>query len=108
MNIAPRAVDIFDPEKHRNVPSFHPLEHERWAQLIEWGLTDAVEEWIEDGDYTFWDYRAGCFERDLGMRIDHFLVTPSILSRVQGAYIHREQRGAERASDHAPVELVLG
>ncbi|MCP4810304.1 MAG: exodeoxyribonuclease III [Proteobacteria bacterium] len=108
LNIAPRAVDIFDPEQFRNVPSFHPFEHERWARLLEWGLVDAAVEWFEDGEYTFWDYRGGSFERNLGMRIDHFLVTPPVLARVQGAHIHRDQRGKERASDHAPVELILG
>lgn len=108
LNIAPRAVDIFDPDKHRNVPSFHPLEHERWNKLLDWGLQDAAVEWFEDGDYTFWDYRAACFERNRGMRIDHFLVTAPVMARVQGASIHREQRAKERASDHAPVELILG
>jgi len=108
LNIAPRSCDIFDPFEFANVPSFHPLEHERWEKLLAWGLRDATEEWVEEGAFTFWDYRQRAFELNNGMRIDHFLVTDPVMARVQGARIHVEQRRKERASDHAPVELVLG
>lgn len=108
LNIAPRTCDVFDPFEFVNVPSFHPEEHKRWQQLLDWGLLDATEDWIEEGAFTFWDYRQRAFDLNNGMRIDHFLVTKPVMDRVQGARIHVEERRRERASDHAPVELVLG
>jgi exodeoxyribonuclease-3 len=108
LNIAPRACDLFDPVGWRNTPSFHPLEHQRWQRLLDLGLLDATEDWLPEGTFTFWDYRARSFDRQLGLRIDHFLVTPSVMARVQGATVHTAVRGEEKASDHAPVRLDLG
>ncbi len=108
LNIAPRACDLFDPIGWRGTPSFHPLEHQRWQRMLDLGLQDAAEEWLPEGTYTFWDYRSRSFERQLGLRIDHFLVTPSVMARTQGAVVHRSVRAEEKASDHAPVQLDLG
>ena len=108
LNIAPRPCDIFDPEGWAGKPSFHPLEHQRWQRMLDLGLEDAAVDWLEDGTHTFWDYRARSFERELGMRIDHFLVTPGVMARVQGAGVYKDERAKDRASDHAPVQLDLG
>ncbi|HJN74661.1 MAG TPA: exodeoxyribonuclease III [Myxococcota bacterium] len=108
LNVAPRSCDVFDPFEWANVPTFHPEEHARWQRLLDWGLHDATEDWLEEGAYTFWDYRQRSFDRNLGMRIDHFLVTRPVLECVQGALVHVEERARERASDHAPLELILG
>jgi exodeoxyribonuclease III len=111
INIAPSADDLWDPERFRNVPSFHPLEHERWAKLLDLGLTDVVRPHIEPGTYTFWDYRAGSFRYGKGMRIDHLLATPPVAERVQGAWVGRDWRkkvDGLTPSDHAPVFIELG
>lgn len=115
LNIAPAPEDIWNPQALADTPSFHPLEHERWARLVALGLHDAVKPYIEPGQYSFWDYRGGDFHKNKGMRIDHILVTETLKARVTGAWIDREARKQKtnaagekmKASDHAPVGIVL-
>lgn len=110
LNIAPTADDIWDPFSMDGVPSFHPAEHEEWELLLELGLHDAVREHVAPGTYSFWDYRGGAFHRGMGMRIDHILVSEPLRSRVEGAWIDRNERkkkGDLKPSDHAPVGIVL-
>ena len=57
----------------------------RWKQLLDWGLVDLGEEHIPEGEFTLWDYRRGAFQRNMGMRIDHFLGTYSMVERVESA-----------------------
>lgn len=110
MNVAPDPEDIWDPIKFAGVPSFHPLEHERWKQLVDLGLRDPVKQHLDKVIYSYWDYRAGCFHKNQGMRIDHILVTEHLFERVQTAWIDRDERkkkGGLTPSDHAPVVLQL-
>ena len=110
LNIAPRPEDVWDPAGHANVPSHHPLEHAEWAKLMDLGLHDAVVDHLDKVKYSYWDYRAGCFHKNQGMRIDHILVTPPVLERVQTAWINRDARKKKlglTASDHAPVGVEL-
>ncbi|MCP3958068.1 MAG: exodeoxyribonuclease III [bacterium] len=110
LNIAPRPEDVWSVEAFDGVPSFHPQEHERWAQLLDFGLHDAVAPRVEPGTFTFWDYRGGAFHRNLGMRIDHVLVTEPLLPRISGARVERDWRKKKEgltASDHAPVTVEL-
>lgn len=109
-NIAPEAVDLYDVNKFTNVPTYHPEELIRWKQLLDWGLVDLGREHIPRGDYTFWDYRAGSFQRNLGLRIDHFLGTPHMIAKVKSVNVildFRKKKNGLTPSDHAPVELVL-
>ena len=109
-NIAPEPVDVYDIHKFTNVPTHHPEELIRWKKLLDWGLVDLGREHIARGEYTFWDYRAGSFQRNLGMRIDHFLGTHQLMDRVENAQIvrdFRKKKNGMTASDHAPVELIL-
>jgi exodeoxyribonuclease III len=111
INIAPTTDDIWDAEKWAGTPSFHPDEHELYGQLLDFGLSDAVAPHIEPGTYSFWDYRAGKFRFNQGMRIDHILVSASLRGRVSGAVIQRPWRKKKEGltpSDHAPVEVTLG
>ena len=110
INIAPNPDDVWSLEVFDGVPTYHPQEHARWKAMIDWGLTDALRPHLSDNTYTFWDYRGGAFWKNRGMRIDHFLVTGSVLERVTGGQVHRswrKKRGELKASDHAPVELRL-
>ena len=110
LNVAPRAEDVWSVEALAGVPSFHPEEHARWADLLAFGLHDAVAPRIEPGTFTYWDYRGGAFHRNLGMRIDHILVTEPLLPRIVGVRIERDWRKKKQgltASDHAPVTLEL-
>lgn len=114
LNIAPDPDDVWDVEEFVNVPTYHPLEHERWQRLVAWGLRDAVKERLPDNPkerFSFWDYRGMAFRLNHGMRIDHFLVTAPVEPRVTAAGIQRDwrkKRDGLTPSDHAPVFLDLG
>jgi exodeoxyribonuclease-3 len=107
MNVAPDDVDVWDPAACHG--GTHVSEPERLAfrRLCAWGLVDAYRlHHAEPGRYTWWDYRAGNFHKNFGMRIDHLLVTPAIAGRVVAAEIDREARkGKPIPSDHAPLVI---
>ena len=110
LNIAPLKTDVWDIGAFKNVPTFHPLEHEEWDQLISFGLEDVVVPHIEPGQFTFWDYRGARFRQNQGMRIDHALATKSVAAWVTDATIDREARKKRKghaASDHVPVTVTL-
>lgn len=109
-NIAPFAHDLFNPALFVNVPTFHPEEHDRWNQLLEWGLQDLSTGFLPPGSFTFWDYKQWAFQKNRGMRIDHFVGTASILPRVQDVVVRKDFRSPINdltPSDHAPVEMIL-
>jgi len=97
-NVAPEDVDVWDPRAS-------PPERESLAKLCRWGLVDVYRlHHPEPGRYTWWDYRAGHFHKNFGMRIDHLLATRSLAGRTVGAEIDREARkGKPIPSDHAPL-----
>jgi exodeoxyribonuclease III len=108
MNIAPTDSDVFDPAAY--VGQTHVTEPERaaLASLESAGLRDVVRErWPEQRVFTYWDYRAGMFHQDLGMRIDLVLATGSVASRVKAAWVDRQARKGTGPSDHAPVIVDL-
>jgi exodeoxyribonuclease III len=108
MNIAPTDSDVFDPAAY--VGQTHVTEPERaaLASLESTGLRDVVRErWPEQRVFTYWDYRAGMFHQDLGMRIDLVLATDSVASRVKAAWVDRQARKGTGPSDHAPVIVDL-
>jgi len=110
-NVAPDDRDVHDPDLWRGrVPCTGP-ERRRFSELLDWGLTDAWRHLNPQATgpsiYTWWDYRRGAFRRDHGLRIDHHLVTASVLARAREVRVDRESRAAHRPSDHAPLTLVL-
>lgn len=110
LNVAPRPEDVWSVDALAGVPSYHPEEHKRWAELLGFGLHDAVAPRVPPGTFTYWDYRGGAFHRKMGMRIDHILVTQPLLPRITGARVERDWRKKQQgltASDHAPVTLEL-
>jgi exodeoxyribonuclease-3 len=110
LNIAPRPEDVWSPEEMEGIPSFHPLEHARWARLVSLGLEDAVVARIKPRTFTFWDYRGAAFRFNQGMRIDHLLVTAPLRDKVTEAWVDRDwrkKRGELKPSDHAPVGIAL-
>jgi len=108
-NVAPEDVDVWDPIRAHG--GTHVSPRERWAfrQLLEWGLFDTYRaRHAEPGRYTWWDYRAGDFHKNYGMRIDHLLATRAVADRVVWAEIDREARkGKPTPSDHAPLVIDL-
>jgi exodeoxyribonuclease III len=108
MNIAPADADVFDPQAY--IGQTHVTEPERTAlaQLHELGLHDVVRErWPTERVFTYWDYRAGMFHQDLGMRIDLVLASAGVAGRVQAAWVDRKARKGTGPSDHAPVIVDL-
>lgn len=111
LNIAPEPTDLWDPAAFEGVPSYHPLEHLRYARLRALGLEDLVKPHITPNTYSFWDYRGAAFRFNQGMRIDHILGNPVVAQRVQSAWISRDWRKKRddlTPSDHAPVGVRLG
>jgi exodeoxyribonuclease-3 len=108
-NVAPQDVDVWSPAACRGRTHVSPREREAFATLESWGLVDAYRlHHPEPGRYTWWDYRAGDFHRNIGMRIDLLLVTQSLADRSIWAEIDREARkGKPTPSDHAPLVLDL-
>jgi exodeoxyribonuclease-3 len=83
---------------------FSQTEREAIQNIKEWGFVDAFRLHVEEGGhYTWWDYRAGAFRRNLGLRIDHIWISDPLVSRNAKTWIDPEPRKWERPSDHAPV-----
>jgi exodeoxyribonuclease-3 len=108
MNIAPTDEDVFDPEAYIGHTHVTPAEREALAGLTSLGLHDVIRErWPGERVFTYWDYRAGMFHQDLGMRIDLILVSDPVADRVKAAWIDRQARKGSGPSDHAPVIVDL-
>jgi exodeoxyribonuclease-3 len=109
LNVAPADVDVWDPGACHGGTHVSGPEREAFARLGRWGLVDAYRlHHPEPGRYTWWDYRAGNFHKNLGMRIDHLLVTAPLRERTVWAEIDREARkGKPVPSDHAPLVIDI-
>jgi exodeoxyribonuclease-3 len=108
MNIAPTDADVFDPQAYVGHTHVTPSEREALAQLEAVGLHDVVRDhWPTERIFSYWDYRAGMFHQDLGMRIDLVLATNPVAGRVKAAWIDRQARKGTGPSDHAPVIVDL-
>jgi exodeoxyribonuclease-3 len=100
-NIAPADEDVWDPEAF--VGSTHVSEPEREAfrHLLDWGMVDLLRSKYDDpGLYTYWDYRAGCFHKKMGMRIDHLLATGPLADQCEFVFVDRNARKGSKPSDH--------
>jgi exodeoxyribonuclease III len=108
MNIAPADIDVFDPAAYIGHTHVTAPERAALAELEGVGLRDVVRErWPSERVFTYWDYRAGMFHQDLGMRIDLVLATDTVAARVRAAWVDRAARKGTRPSDHAPVIVDL-
>jgi exodeoxyribonuclease III len=108
MNIAPSDRDVFDPEAYAGHTHVTPQERAALAKVEGLGLHDVVRDrWPSDRVFTYWDYRAGMFHQDLGMRIDLVLATDAVAGRVRAAWVDRQARKGSGPSDHAPVIVDL-
>jgi exodeoxyribonuclease-3 len=108
MNIAPTDADVFDPDAYVGQTHVTPQEREALAALQGLGLRDVVRDhWPSERVFTYWDYRAGMFHQDLGMRIDLILAGGAVAARVRAAWIDRHARKGSGPSDHAPVIVDL-
>ena len=108
MNIAPTDDDVFDPAAYAGHTHVTPPERAALAELGALGLRDVVRDrWPGERVFSYWDYRAGMFHHDLGMRIDLVLACEQVADRVQAAWVDRQARKGSGPSDHAPVIVDL-
>jgi exodeoxyribonuclease-3 len=108
MNIAPTDADVFDPAAYAGHTHVTPPERAALANLQALGLHDVVRDrWPSERVFTYWDYRAGMFHQDLGMRIDLVLAGDIVAGRVRAAWVDRQARKGTGPSDHAPVIVDL-
>ena len=108
MNIAPTDDDVFDPDAYIGQTHVTEPEREALAELTKLGLRDVVRDrWPNERVFTYWDYRAGMFHQDLGMRIDLVLASEPVAERVKAAWVDRQARKGSGPSDHAPVMIDL-
>lgn len=107
-NVMPTDLDVYAPDRWRDDALFRPEVRGAYAELLAQGWTDALRE-CHPGEriYTFWKYLRNAFARDAGLRIDHFLLSPSLADRLERAAVDRHVRGWEHASDHAPAWIQL-
>jgi exodeoxyribonuclease III len=107
-NIAPRDEDVFDITAFAKSTHVTPPERAAFDAVVEAGYTDVVRPYQPGPDvFTYWDYYRQRFERNRGMRIDFILGSPALAARLTGAFIDRDERGGQGASDHAPVVVEL-
>jgi len=108
INIAPTDEDVFDPDAYVGQTHVTPAERAAFTALQGLGLRDVVRErWPGKRIFSYWDYRAGMFHQDLGMRIDLILAGGPVADRVRAAWIDRHARKGSGPSDHAPVIVDL-
>lgn len=107
-NVIPEPEDARNPEAWRDDALFQPESRAAFRALKYLGLSDAHEIGGEPaGTYTFWDYQAGAWQRDHGIRIDHALLSPQAADRFRGIETHRDARDMDKPSDHVPVVIEL-
>jgi exodeoxyribonuclease-3 len=109
MNVAPTDLDVWDAKAVHGGTHVSAQEREAFGALLSWGLVDGYRSRRpEPQRFTWWDYRAGNFHKNLGMRIDHLLVSPAVAERIVWAEIDREARkGVPIPSDHAPLLIDI-
>lgn len=109
-NVVPEDRDVFSASRMAHDALLQPETRAAWRRILHQGWTDALRALHpkEERLYTFWDYTAGCWQRDAGFRIDHLLLSPVAADRLQAAGVDRWARGEEKASDHAPTWVRLG
>lgn len=107
-NVIPEPRDAENPEKWADDALFQPRSREAFRALKWLGLSDAyMQADGAAGGYTFWDYQAGAWPRNHGIRIDHALLSPQAADRLRGCEIHRDVRGWDKPSDHVPLVIDL-
>lgn len=107
-NVIPAPEDCYDPKAWEGDALYHPQSRARFRQLLNLGLRDAYR-LVDTAPmrYTYWDFQAGAWNKNNGIRIDHFLVSPELTDRIVKVEIERHWRGREKPSDHVPISLTL-
>ncbi|MGB0844646.1 MAG: exodeoxyribonuclease III, partial [Alphaproteobacteria bacterium] len=103
-NVCPLDKDCYSPKRFANDALLQPESRDLWHGLVNLGLTDAFRVFDQRAQqYSYWDYTGGSYDKDNGVRIDHFLLSPQLADRLVSCTIDREPRAKIKASDHTPV-----
>ncbi len=107
-NIIPQARDVHDPAAWAGDALFLPQSRAAYRRLVNLGFTDALRAVTDNaGLYTFWDYQAGAWQKNKGIRIDHLLLSPQAADRLEGVEIVKGLRSGDKPSDHVPVVAAI-
>ena len=107
-NIIPEAIDVYDCKRYENDALFRLEIRKKYRELINLGFNDVYRYFNKSKqEYTFWDYFAGSWQKNYGMRIDHFLVSNNLLENIKSININKKPRSKTKPSDHTPIELEI-
>lgn len=107
-NVMPTELDVYKPEKWVNDALFRPEVRKAFSDIVTQGWTDAIRTLYPDEKiYTFWDYFRNAYQRNAGLRIDHFLLSSEVAEKLVSGGVDSHVRGWEKTSDHAPVWIVI-
>ena len=107
-NIIPEKIDAYDYKRYENDALFKLEIRKKYRTLINLGFSDIYRHYNKTKqEYTFWDYFAGSWQKNYGMRIDHFLVSNSLLKNIKSININKKPRSTNKPSDHTPIELEI-
>ena len=107
-NVIPAAEDVYNVKSFEDDALYRLEIRKKFREMINLGFNDVYRHFYEDKEgYTFWDYMRGAWQKNNGMRIDHFLVSNSIIDQIKDININKDPRGREKPSDHTPIEINL-
>ncbi len=107
-NIIPETIDVYDYKRYENDALFRLEIRKKYRELINLGFNDIYRHFNKSKqEYTFWDYFAGSWQKNYGMRIDHFLVSNNLLENIKSININKKPRSKTKPSDHTPIELEI-
>ena len=107
-NVIPAAEDVYNVKSFEDDALYRLEIRKKFREMLNLGFSDVYRHFNEDEEgYTFWDYMRGAWQKNNGMRIDHFLVSSSIIDNIKGININKDPRGREKPSDHTPIEINL-
>ena len=105
-NVAPDEIDVYNPKQMSGRVCFHVDERKWFRKILNLGYIDSFRELNHDvQQFSWWDYRAGSWQHNKGMRIDHILVSPAVADKIARSGVLTETRGWNRPSDHAPIYI---
>lgn len=107
-NVIPEPIDCHNPKAWEGDALYRPETNEAYNRLLNLGFTEAIRSVTDEEAYTFWDYQAGAWNKNNGIRIDHLLLSPEAALNLQDAAIDKHTRGWEKPSDHVPVWITYG
>ena len=103
-NVIPAPEDVYDPKGWAGDALFLPQTRAKFRELLDAGYTEALRAVTDaPGQYTFWDYQAGAWQKNNGLRIDHLLLSPQAADRLKSVEVDKQLRAAEKPSDHVPI-----